>query len=169
MGVFKNTEKYVKTYGSQVEQEIENRLYNQGKYASGYLYDSIEFKVKDTGKQIALTFKMASYGDYVDKGVNGTDQNRGSKYSFKSKDGKGSGGKSAFITALQKWCRIKGIPEGAAFPIRRKIWKMGIPATNFFTIPTTRRLKQFNENVKKNMAMDVEQMIQKEFKLKKSK
>lgn len=162
---YKNTERFVRTYANQVESEIETRLRNNGKYASGKLYDSIRYELTDNGQgRFNIKFKMASYGEYVDKGVNGYEQSRGSKYSFKPKTGKGTGRKSAFITSLQKWCTIKGIDKGAAFAIRRNIWKYGIVSTNFFTIPTTRRVKQFAAGYKKNLSLDIEQMIKNDLK-----
>lgn len=149
---FKNTKKYLINYGNQVENEIETRLKNHGKYAYGFLYNSIRYELKETNEQFTLSFFMADYGKYVDKGI------KPSKYS----DSKGKGsGKSKFIESLMKWCRIKGLPKEAAFPIRKNIWKHGIAPTNFFTIPTTRRLKQLEAGVEKAMALDVEQYIQK--------
>lgn len=150
---YPNTTKFIINYANSVESEIETRLHNLGKVASGTLYDSIRYEFKEGKHRFELTFKMADYGYYVDKGV------KPSKYA--EMEGGGTG-KSAFIAALQKWCVIRGLPKGAAFPIRRKIWRIGIPPTNFFTIPTTRRIKQFNEGVKKNMALDIEQIIKKD-------
>jgi hypothetical protein len=154
MAEFKNTLKYITSYGNQVESEIETRLFNLGKVASGGLYDSIGYKIEETEKGYRLKFFMADYGKYVDKGT------KPSKYA----DSEGTGtGKSKFITSLMKWCEIKGLPKGMAFPIRRKIWKLGQEPTNFFTIPTTRRQKQFVSGVKKNMAIDAEQILSSEY------
>jgi hypothetical protein len=160
---FKNTLKFVTNYANQVEAEIETRLHNNKKVASGDLYDSIGYTITETPTRISLSFVMDDYGKFVDKGVNGYMNGWGSPYSFKPKNGKGSG-KSKFISELQRWCVIRGLPKGAAFPIRKNIWKNGIAPTNFFTLPTTRRLKQFNEGVKKNMALDIEAQIQKDLK-----
>lgn len=161
---FPNTLRFVTTYANQVEQEIESRLTSNGKIASGELYDSIGYTIKQDGSKIKLTFSMADYGKFVDKGVNGYAQSRGSIYSFKEKNGQGSGGKSEFISRLQKWCAIKGLPKGAAYPIRRNIWKYGIASTQFFTLPTTRRKKQLEQGIKKSMALDIELAIQKDLK-----
>lgn len=145
---------YVKRYGDQVEQEIEKRLYNYGKYATGKLYDSIRYEIKETKSKISIAFFMLEYGKFVDKGT------KPSKYA----DSKGKGtGKSPFIESLMKWCVIKGIPKEAAFPIRRNIWKYGIAPTNFFTIPTTRRVASFAKGVGETMAKDYEKMIKKEY------
>ena len=147
------TKKYITTYANQVESEIETRLKKNGKYASGKLYDSIRYKLKETGDSFVLTFLMESYGQFVDKG------SKPSKYY--GMKGKGSG-KSEFIKSLMKWCVIKGLPKNAAFPIRLKIWRDGISPTNFFTIPTTRRAAQFNKQVEKTLAQDYDNLIQKE-------
>lgn len=147
---FKNTDKYINKYGKEVVAEIRTRLRGHGKIASGALYDSIDFEVKENTRRFILTFSMAGHGTYVDKGT------KPRKYSNKTGGGTG---KSAFIAALQKWCEIKGLPKGAAFPIRRNIFKFGLPPTYFFTIPTTRRQKQFDRGVEKAMALDFENII----------
>lgn len=152
MGDFKNTEAYIRKYGSQVEQEIETRLHNLDKVASGELIYSIGFEVKETPKAFTLSFHMAEHGYWVDKG------SKPSKYANSEEKGTG---KSPFIKSLMKWCDIKGLPRGAAFPIRKKIWKFGQPPTNFFTIPTTRRRKQLESGIKKNMAIDAKQILRK--------
>lgn len=154
VGNYPNTLKYLKTYGDSVESEIETRLKGFGKYASGKLYNSIRYEIKETDDKFIVSFFMADYGKYVDKGT------KPSKYA--NSTGKGTG-KSKFIESLMKWCVIKGLPKQAAFPIRRNIWKYGIPPTNFFTIPTTRRIKQLETAVEKTMAQDVDKMIQNEF------
>lgn len=151
---YPESDKFIRKYGSQVESEIESRLSKNGKIASGKLYDSIRYEVKEEKSEFILSFLMADYGKYVDKGV---------KPHPEYLDGKGGKKKSKFIEALKKWCRIKGIPENAAFPIRRSIWKYGIAPTNFFTIPTTRRQKYFEEKLAETMAKDIDNNLQKEF------
>ena len=157
---FPLTSKYMTEYGQSVIGEMKTRLTNQGKEATGTLHKSLKFRTSETDTEFLITFFMAEYGQYVDKGVNGYERRVGSIYSFKSKDANHKPQrKSKFIESLKNWCRIKGIPEGAAFPIRRKLWKFGIRPTNFFTIPTTRRQKQFEDMVAKNMAKDIENQI----------
>lgn len=149
---YPNTIAFLTRYGNQVESEIETRLYNAGKYASGKLYDSITYRIEQKKEEFKILFSMADYGIYVDKGT------KPSKYA--NATGKGTG-KSKFITSLMKWCAIRGLPKNAAFPIRRKIWKYGIPPTNFFTIPVTRRLAQMNKGLEKALAQDLELQIKK--------
>ncbi len=146
-----NTYEFVKKYANSVESEIETRLHNAGKIATGKLYQSIGYKISYDKDGLLLKFVMASYGKFVDKGT------KPSKYA----DMQGPGtGKSEFIKSLIKWCKIKGLPTGAAFAIRRKIWKEGLPSTMFFTIPTTRRAKYFEKGVGEAMAKDIDNLLQ---------
>jgi hypothetical protein len=157
---FPLTRKYLTEYGQSVIGEMKTRLTNQGKEATGTLHKSLRFRTQEKDNEFIVSFFMAEYGQYVDKGVNGYARRVGSIYSFKPKDGNHKPRrKSKFIESLKKWCKVKGLPEGAAFPIRRNIWKFGIKPTNFFTIPTTRRQKQFEQMVAKNMAKDIDNNI----------
>ena len=156
---FPLTRKYMSTYGKQVTDEMKTRLlnakrtYKSGTFSVGInrgdLFRSLTYRTGENDNEFFVTFFMLEYGQYVDKGV---------RPQPKYLNGKGSG-KSNFIKALKQWCKDKGLDEGLAFPIRRNIWKFGIKPTNFFTIPTTRRQKQFEEMIAKNMAKDIENQI----------
>lgn len=167
---FKNTEKFVRTYGKEVEKEIKNRLLSAGKKASGKLIKSIRFDVRETKKEFLLTFEMEDYGLYVDKGVSGhgVPENFGGKKKQVVTTGKFKFGDKMppDTSGLKSWLRLKGIPKKQGFAVRRSIWIFGIAPTNFFTIPTTRRQKQFEQGIEKNMALDFESAIAKEFKKK---
>lgn len=163
MGKFKHTEKFLRTYGNQVEQEIEARLHGFDKIATGKLMQSIRYEIRETANSIAITFLMEDYGKFVDKGVQGAESGRAgeggrSPYKFKNK--------MPPPESIRQWLKIKGIPEKASFPIRRSIWRFGITPTNFFTIPTTRRRKQLEEGIKNGLILDAEEAIKKEFKKK---
>ena len=56
MAEFTNTYDFMRRYGSQVESEIETRLYKHKKIASGVLYDSIGYRILQTKKNISLFF-----------------------------------------------------------------------------------------------------------------
>ena len=164
---YPETEKFVRKYGSQVESEIEKRLTSAKKIASGKLYDSIRYEVKEQKGDFLLKFLMAEYGKYVDGGVKGTGKGLGKNKKTVNKTGRFSfseapSGNGSFLKSLKKWCSIKGIPKEAAYPIRRSIWRYGLAPTNFFTIPTTRRQKQLEEGIEKSMIKDIDNILQKE-------
>jgi hypothetical protein len=150
---FPETEKFIRTYGSQVEQEIETRLHNSGRVASGKLYDSIRYEVKREKQDFILSFKMADYGKYIDKGVRGAEKNRAGKSPYKFTT------KMPPIKPIMKWMKLKGIDKSKAWAVRRSIYLFGITPTNFFTIPTTRRAKQFEQGYIKAMGRDLDNMI----------
>jgi hypothetical protein len=168
----KNTEDFIKKYGKQVEDEIKARLLSAGKKASGKLYRSIKFNIRESVKQLEVSWRMEDYGLYVDGGVKGAGVPKG--LGFKPKDYNGNkktvvtvgkykfGNKMPPESSIRKWLGTKGIPKEASFPIRRSIWMFGIAPTNFWTIPTTRRQKQFEKGIEDNMAKDLDIQLQKE-------
>lgn len=164
---FKHTEAFIKRYGDQVEQEIRNRLVSNGKVSSGRLFDSIRHEVRESVKGFEIKFLMAEYGEYVDKGVSGAgipDGFKGEKKKVQRSKFYSFGSKMPPSKPIRDWMKIQGIPKKAEFPIRRSIWIFGIAPTNFFTIPTTRRRKQLEEGIEKNMAKDFEDIVTKDFK-----
>lgn len=156
--LFPLTRKYLRDYGKSVEGEIKTRLQNSGKEAGGTLYKSIKFRTFEKEDEFVVTFYMAPYGIYVDRGVKGNgvnakrEVNRIGDFKFK----KNHSGDGSFLKSLKAWCKIKGINPKYAYAIRRSIWTHGIKPTNFFTIPTTRRQKQFEKKVAEMMAKDID-------------
>lgn len=154
---FTNTTAFIKRYGDQVETEIKNRLKNAGKFASGKLYKSIRHDVKIEKGRFVLRFFAEDYAKYVDKGVEGAKSKRageGGKSIYKFKD------KMPPEKPFKSWLIKKGIPKDKSFAVRRSIYLYGITPTNFFTIPTTRRLKQFEKGVEENMIKDINKIVE---------
>jgi len=167
---YKFTEKYLNKFGKEVVSEMKNRLTGAGK-GSGPLSKSIKYTVN---KDLTLTYYMNEYGKFVDKGVSGhgvikgfkgkkkqiakgqVDKFEGRAYSFKDKMPPES--------AFKKWLKLKGIDKEKSFVIRRSVWMFGIKPTNFFTLPITRRAKQFEKGLEDAMVMDIDKQLEKELK-----
>jgi hypothetical protein len=140
--MFDRLEKLLNDYGKQVTNEMKNRLIGYDKVASGNLLKSIGYQLEETSPGILeLTFFMADYGVYVDKGR--------------------KPGKMPPLSPIKKWLRIKGLPEKAAFPIAKNIGRFGIKPTNFFTIPISRRVKALNDQIIKITTEEVVEEIKK--------
>lgn len=101
--------------------------------SSGELRKSIEADIVLTDDGYNVDILMKDYGEYQDKGVNGTQKSWGSPYSFR---------KMIPTSALDKWIINKGIaPRGAngqflsraglKFAIARSIMIKGIKPKNF--------------------------------------
>lgn len=101
--------------------------------SSGDLKNSIQADIKLTEDSYTVDILMKDYGEYQDKGVNGTQVSWGSPYSF---------GKMIPTSALDKWVVKKGIAprgnngeflsrSGLKFAIARSIMIKGIKPKNF--------------------------------------
>jgi hypothetical protein len=125
-------------YGDSILKEMITRLtsnavrgtsFNSPGVASGALKNSLHYNIKENLNSLELSFSMLDYGVYVDKGR--------------------KPGKQPPLKGIKEWCKIKGIPETAAFPIARNIGRFGIPATNFYSIPLARNEQRLKDDIKK--------------------
>lgn len=96
-----------------IQREMKAIIKLNGAFASGNLYNSIKYKVyKDRQETYHMEFDYVYYGLWV---------NLGRKPSRKMPP----------LENIREWCRLKGIPEEAAFPIAMKIKKFGFKGINF--------------------------------------
>lgn len=161
----KNTKDFIITFGKSVEQEIKTRLLNSNKKATGKLYKSIKFNYRDSVKELEVSWRMEDYGLFVDGGVKGSGIPNGFKGKRKPLITVGRfayGSKMPPESALKNWLNIKGLDKSLSFPIRRSIWIFGIAPTNFWTIPTTRRQKQYEKGLEKAFEKDLDIELQKQ-------
>lgn len=96
-----------------ISKEMKSIIKLNGAFASGTLYDSIKYKVfKDKSEIYHMEFDYVYYGLFV---------NYGRKPSSKMPP----------LKDIREWCRLKGIPQDAAFPIAKKIQKFGFRGIDF--------------------------------------
>tara|TARA_R110002096_G_scaffold47788_1_gene127500 strand:+ start:93 stop:629 length:537 start_codon:yes stop_codon:yes gene_type:complete len=166
-----NIERYMNSFGRQVVAQAKTTL-NYKKGGDSKLEDSIKFKVIEDKEGFTLQFFMSSYGQYVDKGVSGTKQNR----TFKNYKGKvikspyayrnAKGHSQPPSSALDKWVVKKGIaPRDAkgrfikrktlTFLVARKIGRYGIQGISFFQKPLGLALEQFGKDLLGNVKEDI--------------
>lgn len=102
---------------AEANQETANEMFDEARrflkqsdtYATGDLYDSVVTEVSARGLAIWVG-SQSPYAAYVEFGT---------RPHFPPLD------------AIRAWCRVKGIPESAAFPIARQISVRGTPAIPF--------------------------------------
>jgi hypothetical protein len=166
----KNIENYLNSFGKQVVNRSKGNLQKAGK--GGKLEESISFKVIKEGENYTVQFYMSSYGQYVDKGVSGTQTKRTFKdyksktikspYSYKNSKGHSQPPSKA----LDKWVVRKGIaPRDASgkfmkrktitFLIARSIGRNGIQGISFFQKPLGLGLKQFGKDLLGSVKEDI--------------
>jgi len=155
-----NIERYLNSFGKQVVNRSKGNLQKAGK--GGKLEDSVSFKVVKEGDNYLVQFYMSYYGQFVDKGVSGTEKKRtfkdyknkviASPYGYK----KSKGHSQPPSKALDGWAVKKGIaPRDAkgrflkrktlTFLIARSIGRNGIQGISFFQKPLSLGLKQFGK------------------------
>lgn len=89
---------------------------------TGKLIESISFELEnEDDDNITINIFSEDYLDYIDKGVDGTEQNNKSTFSFKDK--------KPPIKALKPWADAKGIN---VWVVQNSIFKKGIKGLNFF-------------------------------------
>lgn len=104
--------KTLEELGDGIVKDMKALIKMNGSYASGNLYRSVRsFAKKRAGGTYELIIDYVYYGLFVDKGRNP--------------------GKQPPLDDIREWCRLKGIPEEAAYPIARKIGKKGYKGKPF--------------------------------------
>ena len=165
-----NIERYLESFGKQVVNRSKGNLQRAGK--GGKLENSIKFEIVTTPDGFSVQFYMSSYGQFVDKGVSGTQTKRTFKdykgkaiktpYSYKNSKGHSQPPSSA----LDKWVVRKGIaPRDASgkfmsrksitFLIARSIGRKGIQGISFFQKPLGLGLKEFGKDLLGSVKEDI--------------
>ena len=130
-------------FARYVVQQAKSNLTRQKRNTSGDLYNSIKYDIYYSNNKFSLSFKMADYGEYQDKGVKGAKSTyssaAGSPYKYTNKMPPAS--------AFSQWVVKKGLDgvrnekgqfvkrKSLQFAIARSIYNKGIPATKFFSTP----------------------------------
>jgi hypothetical protein len=163
-----NIERYLNSFGKQVVNRAKGNI-QKAKGGGTALEKSIKFEVVADKNGFSVNFYMSDYGTFVDKGVSGN------KKTQQFKDYLGKVIKSPYKytnkqpppNILAKWISKKGIKGrdkktgrfisnmSLAFIIGRKIKRDGIKSIAFFQKPLGLGLKQFGNNLLKNVKEDI--------------
>lgn len=111
--VKKDLIKTLKLTGIDGKEDMQSHV----KVATGNLQRNIDWNVTEEGNNVILTFSMPFYAKYVEYGLppmGGEGVNTTRAYMSRK-----------FVEAIKEWCKIKGIPEEAAYPIAKSISEHG--------------------------------------------
>ena len=134
------------TWGMETVNAIIAKIREEDLMFSGTLERSILYQQDAAGE---ISFFMADYGIFQDEGVNGTNNNVGSQFTFK-----GNWKGTAFH--LQEWATSKGLnPYATAKSIQRK----GIQPKKFFTSVVESRINVLGESINQAIADYMNQLI----------
>ena len=161
-------------FGKYIVKQSRANLTRKKKKDTGELYKSIGYDlfVSKTEASFSLSFKMADYGDFIDKGVKGVASSTkapNSPYKF----GTGSGAKGGLTNGIDQWVSRKRIQfqdrqsgkfmsyKQTAFLIRRSIWFKGIETTNFFSKPLEDAFKRLPDALVEAFGLEVDNILSK--------
>jgi hypothetical protein len=115
------------------------------KVATGRLVKSINYRLQPLATGIQVQLLSEDYLKYVDKG------RRPGTYPP--------------IQAIKRWAAVKGIPQGAAWGIRRNIYKYGIKPTNVIdkTLRIIETSRDANRKYEQRMVDSIVKQLQKNF------
>mgnify|MGYP003123303061 FL=1 len=155
--MLENVQEILDQFKANVISEAKRNLSAQN--TSGRLKDSLKGYVKESKNSIQVSFEMAEYGFYQDRGVKG-------KKGGKSLDGYQYTNKMPPPKAFDKWTVRKGIAprdkegrfikrKSLNFLIARSIFNKGIKPTLFFTKPFEKYYKRLPKELTEKYALDM--------------
>ena len=157
-----NVKEELNRFAKYVISQSRANLTRQKKNSSKELYNSLDSEVKVSANSFSLSFLMAEYGVFQDKGVSGVKKKYNTKYAYTTKMPPPS--------KMDKWIVKKGIAprdkdgkfisrKSLQFMIARSIFNNGIKPSLFFTKPFEKAFKGLNKDLVKAYKLDVEQLM----------
>jgi HK97 gp10 family phage protein len=112
--------------------EVQNEAKSLAPVNDGRLRSSITTQRATSASIEAITYVNADYAPFVEFGTKGKVSIPAGLEQYASQfKGSGSGGWDRLLADIEDWCRKKGIPSEAAYPIARKIAREGVEAQPF--------------------------------------
>lgn len=157
-----NVKKEIDRFRRAVVKEAKENLKKQGKSSSGKLYNSIdsELEVYKTNN-FRLSFSLGDYGEFVDKGVSGTQKKYNTPFKYTNKMPPPS--------KLDKWIVRKGLAKDAKgkfiprkslqFLIARSIYRKGLKPSLFFTKPFEKHFKKVSNELTEAFGLEIDEFM----------
>jgi len=157
-----NVKEELNRFAKYVISQSRANLTRQKKNSSKELYNSLDSEVKVSANSFSLSFLMAEYGVFQDKGVSGVKKKYNTKYAYTTKMPPPS--------KMDKWIVKKGIAprdkdgkfisrKSLQFMIARSIFNNGIKPSLFFTKPFEKAFKGLNKDLVEAYKLDVEALM----------
>ena len=99
----------------------------------------------------SLEFQYNYYGEFLDKGVQGSESNKvQSPYKFRNNKYR------VPVKAIRSWVQKRGMQKGAEYAIARSIYKKGIEARRWFSKPLESRYNSYMRRYHVAVADDIQ-------------
>lgn len=132
--------------GAEVREKYKSKLKANGVYATGKLFDNVNFKLTVKENEMELYFTALDYWIHIEKG-------------------REPNSKMPPVDVIKKWMIVRGIPDkpGTAFVIARSIGKKGIKPKPFLR-DTKIEVDEMIPQIKIALNKDVKEFVDKNIK-----
>ena len=138
---YTNLIKILNTIGTEIRDKYKEKI-KTGAYATGKLYNSVQYKVSVTDSSVKLSLNLEDYWINVE-------------------NGRVAGKKMPPISVIRKWMLSKSIPDknGLAYLISRKISKKGIKAKPYLRQTKNEVIPNYMDDITKAINQDLKESI----------
>lgn len=138
---YTNLIKILNTIGTEIRDKYKEKI-KTGAYATGKLYNSVQYKVNVTDNSVKLSLNLEDYWINVE-------------------NGRVAGKKMPPISVIRKWMLNKSIPDknGLAYLISRKISKKGIKAKPYLRQTKNEVIPNYMDDITKAINKDLKESI----------
>ncbi len=138
---YTNLIKILNTIGTEIRDKYKEKI-KTGAYATGKLYNSVQYKVNVTDNSVKLSLNLEDYWINVE-------------------NGRVAGKKMPPISVIRKWMLSKSIPDknGLAYLISRKISKKGIKAKPYLRQTKNEVIPNYMDDITKAINQDLKESI----------
>lgn len=140
---YTNLIKTLNIIGTEIRDKYKEKV-KTGAYATGKLYNSVQYKVSVTDSSVKLSLNLEDYWISVE-------------------NGRAAGKKMPPISVIRKWMLNKSIPDknGLAYLISRKISKKGIKAKPYLKQTKNEVIPNYMDDITKAINADLKESINK--------
>lgn len=140
---YTNLIKILNTIGTEIRDKYKEKV-KTGAYATGKLYNSVQYKVSITDSSVKLSLNLEDYWINVE-------------------NGRAAGKKMPPISVIRKWMLSKNIPDknGLAYLISRKISKEGIKAKPYLRQTKNEVIPNYMDDITKAINQDLKESLNK--------
>lgn len=138
---YTNLIKTLNIIGTEIRDKYKEKV-KTGAYATGKLYNSVQYKVSITDSSVKLSLNLEDYWINVE-------------------NGRVAGKKMPPISVIRKWMLSKNIPDknGLAYLISRKISKKGIKAKPYLRQTKNEVIPNYMDDITKAINKDLKESI----------
>ena len=174
---FKNVERYLNSFGKFIIKQSRTNLTKAKKNVSKELYNSLRYTINTNNKDVTISFFMADYGTFIDKGVSGNKKIN----NYRTYDGRSVESPFKYRSKMpppgiiEKWIQARGLKgrnnqtgrfitnKSFAYLIARKIKRDGIKGISFFQRPLELGMKRYGKQILQAIGKDITETITNEF------